>query len=404
MRVILCSGKGGVGKTSVAAATSVLSAGFGHKTIAFSTDTAHSLSDSFDTSLGPNPTKVLENLWGQELVMSHTLQVHWETVQRWLSALLAWRGMEGIVAEDMAILPGMEELAHLLYIVNYASGKEYDVIVVDCAPTGESLRLLSFPEILHWWVDKMFPIGRTATSILRPLVRPIHIPLPDDDVFESAQHLFDELDNMHHLLTNPDISSIRIVVTPEKMVVKEAQRLFTYLNLYGYSTDLVICNRLIPDEVQDGYFNFWKESQAGYVEVIKESFAPIPISTAPMFSQEVVGIPMLQTMAQSIYGENDPTRFLFKGKAQKLVKQNGDHILILDLPFVGKENISVTRSADELVVHVGAFKRNIILPRVLENLVVKEAKFEGKSLKLTFSPDMVRKNMDKEVKKDVKNH
>ncbi|MBI4268025.1 MAG: ArsA family ATPase, partial [Chloroflexi bacterium] len=307
MRIILCSGKGGVGKTSVAAATAVQSAEFGHRTITFSTDIAHSLGDSFDVAVGYEPTKIAENLWAQETSMSHTVRVYWETIQKWLSALLTWRGIEGVVAEDMAILPGMDELASLLYIVNYAASKDYDVVIVDCAPTGETLRLLSFPEILHWWVDKMFPIGRTATNLIRPFVRPVlNIPLPDKEVFDSAKTLFDELDAMHHLLTNPGISSTRIIVNPEKMVVREAQRLFTYLNLYGYFTDLIICNRLIPEEVQDSYFVFWKESQANYLKVIKESFAPLPIFTVPMFNQEVIGMDRLKMMGRAIYGDNDP--------------------------------------------------------------------------------------------------
>ncbi len=404
MRIILCSGKGGVGKTSVAAATAVQSAELGHKTMVFSTDVAHSLGDSFNVTLGPDPTGIIENLWGQETTMSRSMQIHWEIVQRWLSALLAWRGIEGIVAEDMAVLPGMEELANLLYIVNYATNKEYEVIVVDCAPTGETLRLLSFPEILHWWVDKMFPIGRTAASLLRPIVKPVlDIPFPDKEVFNSAQHLFEELDQMHHLLTDPKVSSIRIVVNPEKMVVREAQRLFTYLNLYGYFTDLIICNRLIPEEVQDSYFDFWKASQAGYLEVIKESFAPIPLFTAPMFNQEVVGIPMLKAMAKAIYGENDPARFFFQGQAQRFIKQNGNYILKIDLPFVSKENISVTRSRDELIIEVAAFKRNVILPHMLVKSVIKEAKFENGTLTITFSQDKTQKQPAKEVKKHGKN-
>ncbi|MBI4267656.1 MAG: ArsA family ATPase, partial [Chloroflexi bacterium] len=268
----------------------------------------------------------------------------------------------------------------------------------------ETLRLLSFPEILHWWVDKMFPIGRTATNLIRPFVRPVlDIPLPDKEVFDSAKTLFDDLDAMHHLLTNPGISSARIIVNPEKMVVREAQRLFTYLNLYGYFTDLIICNRLIPEEVQDSYFVFWKESQANYLNVIKESFAPLPIFTVPMFNQEVIGIDRLKIMGRAIYGDNDPAQFFFRGQAQKFIKQNGNYQIKIDLPFAEKEKVSVIRSGDELVIEVGVFKRNIVLPRMLADSEVKGAKFESGSLTITFGNTSVQKEPSKEAKKDGKN-
>ncbi len=257
MRVILYMGKGGVGKTSVAAATALRSAQLGYRTIVLSTDSAHSLADSFDLALGNEPQPIIPNLWGQEPEISQTLETHWGTIQKWFSALLAWRGMDEIISDEMAILPGIEELANLLYIIEYYQGGKYDLIVVDCAPTGETLRLLSFPEILHWWMDKIFPIQRKAASLARPLVRTLmDIPIPDDEVFASMQSLYSELDQMRALLTNQDETSVRLVVNPEKMVIRETQRTFTYLNLYGYCTDLIICNRLIPDKVNDRYFSF----------------------------------------------------------------------------------------------------------------------------------------------------
>ncbi len=378
-------GKGGVGKTSVATATALRSARLGYRTIILSTDSAHSLADSFDLALGSELRPIMPNLWGQEPEISQTLDTRWGNIQRWLSALLAWRGMAEVVANEVAVLPGMEELANLLYIADYYRGGEYDVIVVDCAPTGETLRFLAFPEVLRWWMVRMFPIGRKAASLVHPLVSSLtHIPMPDDEVFASIENLFSELDQIRGLLTNQDVTSVRLVVNPEKMVIKEAQRTFTYLNLYGYFTDLIICNRLIPDEVKDRYFSFWKKSQSQYYKVIEEGFAPLPISGAPLMEREVVGIPMLEVMADALYGEDDPTKFFFRGQVQDFRKEDKHHTLTLNLPFIEKGDISLTRSGDELLVQVGSFKRNIILPRALAGLAATEAKFEEGKLKIQF--------------------
>ncbi|GAI53090.1 unnamed protein product, partial [marine sediment metagenome] len=237
---------------------------------------------------------------------------------------------------------------------------------------------LSFPEILHWWMDRMFPIGRKAASLAHPLIsRLTNIPVPGDEVFASIESLFSELDEIQSLLTNRDDASVRLVVNPEKMVIKEAQRTFTYLNLYGYLTDLIICNRLIPDKVDDQYFSFWKKSQSQYYAVIEESFAPLPISSVPLLEKEVVGIPMLKVMADALYGDDDPTKVFFQGQAQQFHKEDEHYILTLVLPFTEKGDISLTQSGDELIIRVGNFKRNIILPRALVGLAATEARFEG---------------------------
>jgi len=383
VRIILYTGKGGVGKTTVAAASALRSAEFGHRTIVLSTDSAHSLSDSFDLPLGSEPQLITSNLWGQEPEMSHTVEIHWGTIQRWMSALLVWRGMEEIIADEMTILPGMEELAYLLYIVDYYRSGEYDVVIVDCAPTGEALRFLSFPEVLHWWMEKMFPIGRRAISLAQPLAKALmNIPMPDDEVLASIENLYSELDEIQALLSNQDMSSVRLVVNPEKMVIKEAQRTFTYLNLYGYLTDLIICNRIIPDKVDDQYFSLWKESQSKYYGMIEECFAPLPISTIPLLQQEAVGIPMLEVIADALYHENDPTNFFFQGQVQELHKEDGYYILTLSLPLAEKSSISLMQSGSELVIGVGNHKRNIILPRTLAGLTATEARFEDGKLKI----------------------
>ncbi|OGO05644.1 MAG: arsenic-transporting ATPase [Chloroflexi bacterium RBG_13_54_9] len=385
MRVILYTGKGGVGKTSVAAATALRSAELGHRTMVLSTDSAHSLADSFDTTLSGKAEAIAPNLWAQETDLYQTLETHWGTIKDWMAALMAWRGMEEIVAEEMAVLPGMEELASLLYIIGYHDSGHYDVVIVDCAPTGETLRLLSFPDILDWWMQRLFPIGRTAAAVTRPLMKHLlGMPMPDDAVFASAEDLFTQLERMRVLLTDPDTASVRLVLNPEKMVIKETQRTFTYLNLYGYATDLIVCNRLIPDEVKDRHFDSWKESQERYYQMVEERFAPLPILTIPLFSQEVVGIPMLRLMAQALFGDEDPTKVFYHGQTHDIRKEDGNYVLTLPLPFVQKEEINLMRNGDELTIQAGRHKRNISLPRILAGLPVKEARFEGERLRIDF--------------------
>ena len=383
MRIILFTGKGGVGKTTVAAATALRSAELGYRTIILSTDAAHSLSDSFEVPLGSEPQIIVPNLWGQEPDLLKMMETDWKTIRRYISALLAWRGMDEMAAEEVAILPGMEELANLLYVVHYEG--RYDVIIMDCAPTGETLRLLSFPEILHWWMTRMFPIGRKVAIMAHPLAKVLmNIPLPDSEVFDSVEELYFELEKIHTLLTDAQKTSVRLVVNPEKMVIKEAQRTFTYLNLYGYGTDLIICNRLIPDRVEEDYFQAWKDIQKKYHQLIEEGFAPLPISDVPLMEQEIVGIPMLRAMAEALYSETDPTTIFFHGRVQDIRKENKHYVLTLPLPFTSKEKISLMQSGDELTIQVANFRRNVILPHPLIGLAVSEAKLEDGKLRIKF--------------------
>ncbi len=385
LRIILYTGKGGVGKTSVAAATALKAANMGYKTIVMSTDAAHSLGDSLDTQLGSSAVQVTDKLWAQEPDIGESIKAHWGTVREWLSAIMAWRGMTGMVAEEMAVLPGMEELTNLLYITDYYEKKSYDVIIVDCAPTGETLRLLSFPEVLHWWIEKLFPIQRKAAGLIRPLVKSFtDIPMPDDQVFAAVEDLFTQIEKMHNLLTDGKLSTVRLVMNPEKMVVKEAQRTYTYLSLYGYHTDLIVCNRVIPQQVEDGYFTAWKESQRKYIQNIEEGFSPLPIRTLPLFGQEVVGLKMLEAMGQALFNDEDPTRVFFEGKAHEVHKLDGHYTLTIKLPFATRGDISMMQTGDELVIEVGKYRRNIILPRSLIGLNVAEAKFVDSSLAITF--------------------
>jgi arsenite-transporting ATPase len=388
MRVILLTGKGGVGKTTVAAATALRSARLGYRTVVLSTDAAHSLGDSFDIPLGPEPKAIGDKLWAQETDVEYNLRKHWGIVEQWLRSLLQWRGLDELVADEIAILPGMDELSALLWVNQHCGSGDFDVVIVDCAPTGETLKLLSFPDVAGWWVEKMLPIHRRVVGVLRPVIRPFtNLPLPGDDVYAAGEDLFRRLEELHSLLADPDVSSVRLVLNPEKMVIKEAQRTFTYLNLYGYATDAVVCNRLLPEAVQDGYFQTWKITQQEHFRVIQESFSPLPVFTVPLMEQEVVGTVMLEKVAAALYGDEDPTRLFVRGPVQEVVSEDGRYVLTIALPFVTKEELSLVRNADELVVHAGNFKRNIILPHLLQGLPVLGAKFEGDKLRISFGEE-----------------
>ncbi|HUS82230.1 MAG TPA: TRC40/GET3/ArsA family transport-energizing ATPase [Dehalococcoidia bacterium] len=385
IRVILYTGKGGVGKTSVSAATALRAARLGYRTLVMSTDSAHSLGDSFDLPVGSEVVQITDNLWAQELDVFKEIDRHWGTLEDYIKIVMAWRGIDEVLAEEMAVLPGMEELAGLVHLINYYEGQEYDTIVVDCAPTGETLRLLSFPDVMRWWLHRIFPIQRTAARIARPvLTRVTDLPFPEDDVFEALKDLFERLDKMRAILTDADVSSVRLVLNAEKMVVKEAQRTFTYLNLYGYPTDLVVCNRLIPDDVTDAYFSSWKESQERYLSLVEEGFSPLPILTAPLMDQEVVGLEMLERFGNALYDNDDPTLVHFRGQTQEMRQEDGDYLLTLLLPFTGKEEVALSQVGDELLVRVGNHRRNVILPRALVGLQTQSAKLEGDRLTIRF--------------------
>jgi arsenite-transporting ATPase len=386
VRIILYTGKGGVGKTSVSAATALRASRLGYRTLVISTDSAHSLGDCFDMPVGGDVVQIADNLWAQELDVFKEIDRHWGTLEEYIKIVMAWRGIDEVLAEEMAVLPGMEELAGLVHLINYYEGREYDAIIVDCAPTGETLRLLSFPDVMRWWLHRIFPIQRTAARIARPvLTRVTDLPFPEDDVFEALKDLFERLDKMRDLLTDTEISSVRLVVNAEKMVIKEAQRTFTYLNLYGYPSDLVVCNRLIPDDVTDAYFSAWKESQGRYYSLVEEGFSPLPILTAPLMDQEVVGLKMLERFGAAIYGDGDPTLVKFRGHTQEIQQLDGDYLMTLLLPFTSKADIALSQIGDELIVRVGNQRRNVILPRALVGMQTQSAKLDGDRLTIRFA-------------------
>jgi arsenite-transporting ATPase len=385
MRIILYTGKGGVGKTSVAAATALRCADLGHRTIVLSTDAAHSLADSFDLKIGSEPLELAPRLQAQEIDVLYQMSKYWGKVQDYFRSVLQWRGVDELIADEVSVLPGMDELASLLQIVYLAESGKYDVIIVDCAPTGETLKLLSLPEVARWYLTHIFPLERMATRLASPLMRAVtDIPIPDDEMFETLKELILQLDRMHKLLSDTKTSSVRIVLNPEKMVIKEAQRTFTYINLYGFATDLIISNRVLPDSVTDPYFAALKQTQARYGQLIVESFAPVPIYKIPFFEQEVVGLDMLRRMAEVLYGDGDPARVYYEGSPQEIQKAGKGYLLKMKLPFASKSDVHLTRAGDELAISVGNFRRNAILPRALANLQVQKAKMEEGKLVVSF--------------------
>lgn len=394
MRILLYTGKGGVGKTSISAATAVRCAELGYRTAVISTDPAHSLGDSFDRRIGSQLVELGPNLWGQEIDLLSQMDQYWGTVLNYLNALFAWQGMDSLVAEETAVLPGMEELACLLQITALADSGKYDVIIIDAAPTGSTLQLLSFPDMARWYLEKIFPFQRKTIQIARPVVRRMtDMPIPDDDIFESIEELVVQLEHMSQLLSDGDVSSMRVVLNPEKMVVKEAQRAYTYLNLYGYSVDAVVCNRVFPRDLEDHYFDVWKKAQAANLELVQECFHPLPIFEIPLFDQEVTGTPMLRRMADTVFGPapvkggaGDPTSQFYVGKPQEIFRRNGEYVLSIPLPLAEREDVHLHRSVfDELIVRIGNWKRNLVLPTGLAKLDVSGAKYEGDRLNILFA-------------------
>jgi arsenite-transporting ATPase len=384
-RTILYTGKGGVGKTSVAAATARRCAAAGMRTIVLSTDPAHSLSDSLDAELGSDPTPVADNLFGQEVQAQQEMERNWEAVQEWLGELLAERGVDRISAEELTVPPGMDELFSLLQIKRHHENEEYDAIIVDCAPTGETLRLLSFPDVASWWLEKVFPWEKRVVSAARPFARTfLDVSLPSEAVFDDIQRLVRNLVAMNGILRDRASTSLRLVMNPDRMVIREAMRTFTYLNLYGYLTDAVIVNRLFPPDVDDGYFAAWRGLQQEQMELVSSAFSPVPILSAPYFEQEVMGPEMLDRLGEEIFGEQEAGAVLHEELAQELVTDNGVAKLRLPIPFAEKTDIELKKIGLDVIVRVGGQKRTIMLPPALAAYRPRTARFEEGALEVLF--------------------
>jgi arsenite-transporting ATPase len=383
-RILLYTGKGGVGKTSIAAATALLCADRGLRTIVLSTDIAHSLADAFDVPLGPEATPIAPNLVGQEPDVYYNITRYWRTIQNYVSELFAWRGLDDVMAEEMTVLPGMDELGNLLWIADHVDSGKYDVIVVDAAPTGETLRLLSLPDASRWWIERIAPIGRRVSRLGRPMLeRMLGIPIPRDEVFAAAERLLDRLGDVHRLLSDPDQTSVRITLALDKLSVVEARRSFTYFHLFGYPSDMIIANRVLP-EGAGPYFAQLREAQQRYLPMVHQEFGPVPVRTIPQFDHEMVGIDRLREIGEALLGDEDPTAVHYRGQPYRVSREDGMYVLQVALPFTERGELHLSRRSDELVLQVGAWRRTLVLPRALIDAPTKGAKMTDGTLRIQF--------------------
>ena len=394
MRVILYTGKGGVGKTSIAAATGVKLAELGYKTIVMSLDRAHSLSDAFDLDkhliddTNGKQIHIMDNLDIQEVNVQTEIQDHWSELYNYATTILNASGIDEIVAEEIAIFPGMEEICSLLYINEYIQEQIYDVILLDCAPTGESLRFISLPTTLEWYVDKIFNLERRLTKMVRPFIKSVNtIPLPKDSYFQNIQDLFERLKGADTILKDPQITTTRLVTNPEKIVIKETQRAFMYFCLYGFCIDAVVINRIFPNDIADNFFGKWKNTQEKYIRYAEEYFSDVPIWRVHLFADEIVGLEGLQRLADVLYADVNPADVFSSENPYKFSKAGDNYKITMKLPFITKEDINLSKYGDELIIQIGSFKRNLPLPRMLMNANPDGAKLIDEHLVINFHLD-----------------
>ncbi len=391
MRTLIFTGKGGVGKTSVAASTALRAADMGLRTLVMSTDPAHSLADSLDLEgpLGPSPVKITPFLDALEVSIYHDIESNWGIVREHFAQLMADQGVQGILADEMSVLPGMEEALPLIRIKKHSDEGDYDLLVVDCAPTGETLRLLSAPETFKW---AMGMLRGAEKFVIKPLLRPmskinptLNKMIAPTEVYDAIDDMFEQMVGVTRILTNPLETSVRLVMNPEKMVIKESQRALTYLSMYGMTVDTVVVNKILPVDQDSGYLNHWKDVQQRYLQDVQHSFSPVPIRHVPYYREEVVGLEKLREMGRDVYGDSDPTAIVYKEAPMDISKvSDGFYRVKLKLPFANVSQLDLFQNGDELVVQIGDFRRIMTLPVSLAGLEAGQAEMEGQWLIVPF--------------------
>ena len=387
MRVILYTGKGGVGKTSIAACTAAHIAARGKRVLIVSTDEAHSLSDSFDIKLGNSPKEIAENLYGMEIDTVIENEMAWGNIKAYFKQLLTLKAKDGIETEELLVFPGLGELLSLIKIKEIYDEGLYDVLIVDCAPTGETMSLLKFPDVFRWWMEKLFPMKRKAAKLAGPIVESTtKIPMPKDDVFVEMEKLYTKIDELHGLMMDKKVVSIRIVTTPEKIVIKEAKRSFSYLHLYDYNVDAIIINKIFPKDSMEGYFNAWIKLQEQSLNDIEESFKGLPVFKVGLMDKELRCYSMLEQVGSQIYKEHLPEDILFQDKIFEVQKLQEGYSLNIHIPFVDKKELKLSQQGDELTLTIKNEKRSFTLPQKLRNHEISTAKYEDNQLKIYYLP------------------
>ncbi|HLG64944.1 MAG TPA: ArsA family ATPase [Ktedonosporobacter sp.] len=383
MRIILYLGKGGVGKTTISAATAIRTATQGKRTLVVSTDLAHSLADCLNAMLTSEPKELMPNLWAQEVNALDEMRRGWGKLQESMSKTLRKQGIDTVMSEELALIPGMDEIVSLINIYRNAREGNFDVVVIDAAPTGETVRLLSMPDTFQWYASRLTALQSTTLNLARPLLKAF---LPSTEILEAVQKLSERVKTLRAVLSNPDISSYRPVVNPERMVIKEALRAETYLALFGYPIDGVICNRVIqPADYQDTFLQELFRSQEKLRRQIHQTFAPLPIWEAPYHAHEIAGIPQLGELAETIFGAQDPSQIFYRGPIQEVIRKENNYILRLPLPHVEMDKVQMTKKGDEMIIEIGNFKRDITLPSVLASQEPQVARFVNKALEIHFT-------------------
>jgi arsenite-transporting ATPase len=384
-RILLFTGKGGVGKTTCAAATALRAAEMGYRTLVLSSDPAHSLADALDVPLGPEPREIVPNLWAQEVDLYYSMKKYWGNMRQLMLAVFRWQGVDQVAAEEMAALPGMNEGSVLLWLEQFHRSGEYDLIVVDSAPTGETLTLLTLPQVTEWWVGKAFPFQKTAIRTAGYALRKT-TGIPLDRGYEELQKLFDKLRAIQDVLANADVSSVRLVANPERMVIEEARRAYTYLQLYGYGVDAVVVNRVLPAEGVGEALAAYVEAQGRHLREIEESFAPLPIFHVAHSGREVFGLELLREIGARLYGDRDPTGLFHAGQTYRVQPQGDDYLVEIRLPFATEADVEARHAGDQLVVQVHNQRRGYLLPKFLAYYTLQETRAGSGWLRARFAP------------------